>query len=229
MAQEWAARFYSSKAWQDLRWKRILEENFTCQECHENYMLSPEKLIGHHKVELSPQNITEANIALNSSLIKILCKNCHDKIHKRFGHNRAREVTIVYGPPCSGKNTLVNQLSNRGDIIVDMNRLYQAVSGCALYDKPDNIRFNVFAVRDLLIEQIRTRSGRWQAAWVIGGYSRKLEREALAARLGASLLYCEATEAECKARARAVHGVQYAEWCGYIERWFADFGQAPPG
>lgn len=126
------------------------------------------------------------------------------------------------------KNTLVNQLSNRGDIIVDMNRLYQAVSGCDLYDKPDNIRFNVFAMRDLLIEQVRTRTGKWRSAWIIGGYARKLEREALAARLGARLLYCEATEAECKARAMAVHGVHYKEWCRYIEQWFTDFGQTPP-
>lgn len=228
MAQEWAIKFYNSKAWQDLRWKRILEENFTCQECHENYILTPEKLIGHHSVELSPQNITDPNIALNSSLIKIVCKKCHDKVHKRFGYNRNREITIVYGAPCSGKNTLVNQLANRGDIIVDMNRLYQAISGCALYDKPDNIRFNVFAMRDLLIEQIRTRAGKWQSAWVIGGYARKLEREALAARLGARLLWCEATIDECKARARAVHSNQYKEWCGYIERWFNDFGETPP-
>lgn len=103
MAQDWAVQFYSSKAWQNLRWQRILEEQFICQECHENYMLHPEKLIGHHSVELSPENITNPNIALNSSLIKIVCKKCHDKLHKRFGYNRMRDVTIVYGAPCSGK------------------------------------------------------------------------------------------------------------------------------
>lgn len=222
MAKPWAVSFYNSKAWQDLRWARILEEHFCCQECGKDFTLNPAELVGHHREKLTPGNILDKNVALNPGMIKIVCKKCHDKEHKRFGQSVAREVYLVYGPPLSGKKTLVNQLAERGDIIIDIDLLWAAVSGCELHDKPDNIARNVFAMRDLLIDQVRTRTGRWESAYIIGGYARKIEREQLAARLGASLLFVGGEADELKARAGAL-GVHSQEWCGYIDKWFRDY------
>ena len=67
----------------------------------------------------------------------------------------------------------INQVKLRGDIIVDMDLLYEAISGCKLYDKPDNIRQVVFRVRDTLLDAVRTRLGRWNNAYIIGGYPYK--------------------------------------------------------
>ena len=114
MAKPWAISFYNSKAWQDLRWARILQENFRCQDCGEDYTLNPAELIGHHMVTLTPGNIQDKNVAMNPRLIKIVCKKCHDKEHHRFGQRTAQNVFLVYGPPLSGKKTLVNQLAERG-------------------------------------------------------------------------------------------------------------------
>lgn len=222
MAKPWAVSFYNSKAWQDLRWARILQEHFRCQKCGEDYTLNPSELVGHHQVKLSPENILDKNVALNPAMIKIVCKKCHDKEHHRFGQGLARNVFLVYGPPLSGKKTLVNQLAERGDIIVDIDLLWRAVSGCDLYDKPDSLKRNVFAMRDLLIEQVRMRAGHWDSAYIVGGYPRKIEREQLAGRLGASLLYVDGEPGTLTARAQAL-GVHAQEWCGYIDKWFRDF------
>lgn len=222
MAKPWAISFYNSKAWQDLRWARILQENFRCENCGEDFTANPAALIGHHKLPLNPSNIQDPKVSLNPSLIKIVCKKCHDKEHHRFWHRTAQNIFLVYGPPLAGKKTLVNQLAERGDIIVDIDLLWQAVSGCDLHDKPDTLKRNVFAMRDALIDQVCTRTGHWDNAYIIGGYARKIEREQLAAKLGASLLFVRGTQEELKARAGAL-GVHGLEWCGYIDKWFRDY------
>jgi len=33
-------------------------------------------------------------------------------------------------------------------MILDIDKLYECISGQSLYDKPNNLRFNVFALRD---------------------------------------------------------------------------------
>lgn len=223
MAQEWAVKFYNSKPWKELRWQKLVNANFHCEQCGADYTLEPGKLVGHHSVELNPENILRPEIALNPSLITVLCKDCHNLEHNRYGFNNQHNVTLIYGPPCAGKTQLVTQLSERGDLIVDMDRLYAAVSGCDLYDKPDSIKRNVFGVRDLLIDQIRMRLGGWNDAFIVGGYARKIERERLVTRLGAKTQLVLLPEEQCKCRARAGRGVHAEAWCRYIEKWFASY------
>ena len=125
-----------------------------CQQCSK-VMIDTSKLIGHHKIALSPANIDNLDVTLNKDNVELICNRCHDAVHKRYGYNQ-HNVYIVYGSPLSGKNTLVNQLSSYGDMILDIDKLYQCISGQALYDKPNNLRFNVFALRDKLIDISRS-------------------------------------------------------------------------
>lgn len=220
MAQSWAMELYQSKAWRDLRQALILQRGLRCEECGKLVPL-PSMLIGDHVQELTPENVHDPTIALNPDNVRLVCDDCHNRKHKRFGYN-SKAVYIIYGAPCSGKTTLVNQLRQRGDIIIDMDRLYQAISGCTLYDKPDNIKAAVFAARDALLDVVKTRYGQWCNAYIIGGYPHKAQREALAKKLGAQLTYCEATKEECIARAEE-RGQFAGAWKKYIERWFEDF------
>ena len=220
MAQSWAMELYQSKAWHDLRQVLILQRGLRCEECGKLVPL-PSMLIGDHVQELTPENVHDPAVALNPDNVRLICADCHNKKHQRFGYN-SHTVYLVYGPPCSGKTSLVNQMRQRGDIIIDMDVLYQAISGCSLYDKPDNIKAAVFRARDTLLDVVKTRYGQWLDAYVIGGYPHKAQREALARKLGARLVYCEATKEECLARA-AERGVHKGDWKRYIEKWFEDF------
>ena len=103
-----------------------------------------------------------------------------------------------------------------------MDLLYQAVSGCVLYDKPDNIKQVVFRVRDTLLDAVKTRLGKWHNAYIIGGYPYKAKRETLAKQLGAQLIYCESTREECLARAKE-RGVFAADWGKYVRRWWNEY------
>ncbi len=223
MSAPWAKKFYNRKAWRDLREQLIITANFLCAECGESYLKDSTQLVGHHIKELTPANINDAQIALNPSNIKIICRKCHDKIHQRFEFGNEHNVYLVYGAPCSGKSTYVNQIARRGDLIVDLDAIYSALSGCQYHDNPNNLSRTVFAVRDTLIEQIRLRSGNWNDAYIVGGYPRKLQREQLAAKLGAELIYLETTPEQAKATATMTRGLLAAQWHGYIERWFREF------
>ena len=75
-----AEKFYRSKAWQDTRKsyiaKRIAIDAGMCERCH---LISG--YIVHHKILLTPVNITDPDITLNHCNLMYVCKNCHDIIH----------------------------------------------------------------------------------------------------------------------------------------------------
>ena len=220
MAKEWALRLYKSKEWRELRRTLIQERGARCERCGK-VVGDTSRMIADHIIELTPDNVQDVMIALNQDNVQLICEDCHNLKHQRFGYV-SKKVYIVYGAPRSGKTTLVNQLKLRGDIIVDMDMLYAAVSGCRLYDKPDNIKQVVFRMRDAAIDAIRTRLGKWNNAYIIGGYPAKAKREALAQQLGAKLIYCNADRDECLARAEQM-GVFAGEWKRYVCRWFDDY------
>jgi predicted kinase len=134
-------------------------------------------------------------------------------------------VYIVYGPPLSGKKTFVREQMRRGDIVVDMDQLYAAVSGLPQYDKPDNLFGNVVGMQNLLLDNIKTRYGRWNDAWIIGGYADKYKREKLAEDLGAELVFCDVSKDECLSRLELDEERRWRkdEWAGYISKWFEQY------
>ncbi len=76
--QEWAKRFYNSKAWRQCREsyiaKRVAIDGGLCQTCHKE----PGYIV-HHKVWLTPDNITDPMIALNLSNLHYDCHICHNR------------------------------------------------------------------------------------------------------------------------------------------------------
>ena len=223
MAQAWAKKFYNSKEWKALRTRLIAEAHFLCSECGESYLKDSTQLIGHHIKELTPANVQDANIALNPANIKIICRRCHDKEHRRFEFGGGHKVYIVYGAPCSGKSTYVNQVSQRGDLIVDFDSIMEAISCCPYKYHVNALIKPALAVRDTLIEQVRLRNGNWHDAYIVGGYPRKLQRDQLAAKLGAELIYLETTREQAKLNALASRGTQGEEYCGFVDRWFDSY------
>lgn len=190
-------QFYCSKSWKDLAYRLKIERGGKCERTGEIFV-DMSQLIAHHKIELSEDNVDNPAVALNPELIEIISFDEHNKEHRRFGHRK--HVYIVWGSPLSGKTTMVRQLMRYGDIVLDIDALWQAVTMQPKYTKPDNCRYNMFALRDNLLDQVKTRYGQWYDAYVIGGYPDKYERERLAQTLGAELIFCESSKEECMKR-----------------------------
>jgi hypothetical protein len=213
--------FYSSQSWTTLRLNLINERGNRCERCKEIIPRSRD-IIGHHIEEITPENVNDYTISLNPNNIEIICFDCHNKEHKRFGYQGERKVYLVYGPPLSGKVTFVRQNMGRGDLVVDMDRLYEAITMLPSYDKPDQLFSNVIGIHNQLIDNIKTRYGKWNTAWVIGGYADKYKREKLANDLGAEIIFCDISHMECLRRLSVDHDRRYRldEWRGYIDKWF---------
>ncbi|MEI7667447.1 MAG: hypothetical protein WCI62_00445 [Erysipelotrichaceae bacterium] len=228
--------FYKSPEWITLR-KRLMVERSTpekgllCQKCHEPILKDPE-CIAHHIIELTPMNVNDVKISLNPNNILLVHHQCHNQIHERFGQESGKKVFLVYGAPLSGKTSYVKAHKKRSDLVLDLDELYQAITLLPAYDKPLELSTNVFLLRDALLDQIKTRTGKWTQAWIIGGYPLNTDRERLATSLGAELIFIQATEDECLSRLLIdLDKLPYqVEWQRYIHDWFIKFRPTlPPG
>ena len=224
--------FYKSDKWESFRLvviehRRKPDKRIYCEHCGKP-IVKPYDLIAHHKIELTEQNVDNASISLNEENIELIHFKCHNKHHHRFGFQGQKipqKVFIVYGPPCAGKNTWVKENSEPDDLIVDIDRLYAAIrcEKCGEFEKPTAIKNNAFALRDVLLDNIRTRYGRWQNAFIIGGYPLKSERERLETRLSATSIFIDTPKEICLERAKH----KSSEWTDYVLSWFDKY--IPPG
>jgi hypothetical protein len=213
--------FYASKAWREFRLVIIGERRLICEQCG-RAIAKPRDAHVHHKTPLTIDNYKDANIALNPNNVMLVHKDCHDQIHKRFAYaKRGKEVFIVYGMPLSGKTSFVEERKGRQDIVLDMDRLYEAITLLPPYDKPNNLLPVVRGVYNHLLDNIKTRFGRWETAWVIGGFADKYRREKLANDLGAELIFMECTKEEALSRIVLCEDRRHLvkEYTEYIDKW----------
>lgn len=214
--------FYNSQEWITFREAVMVERGFYCEHCG-RLIVDKNELTVHHIEELTPFNVDDPMISLNpDNVLVVHAHPCHDEIHKRFGFAGKQKVYIVYGAPLSGKTSYVKRYKGHQDLVVDMDRLYQAVTLLPLYHKPNSLLQNVLTIRDALLYNIRTRKGKWQNAWVIGGYPDKYRRNQLKDQLGAELIFIDEPKDICIARI-AETGRDEHEWKKFIDNWFEKY------
>jgi hypothetical protein len=219
--------FYTGHEWRSLmriiKSDRLNDEGYNiCEHCGKP-IVNAYDCIGHHTIELTEQNYMNAEISLNPELIMLLHHKCHNRIHNKLGYAQ-RQVYLVYGCPMSGKTTYVKDNMSEGDLIVDIDNIWQCLSGCDRYVKPERLKQNVFGIRDALLDMIRVRRGKWSNAYVIGGYPLISERERLIKSLGARPIFIDTSKDECIRRLHACDdGRNIDEWEKFICDWWEKF------
>lgn len=222
--------FYHTQKWEKLvkqiRHERVNEDGVNiCEYCGKPIVKAYD-CIGHHKIPLTEQNVNDVSISLNPENIMLVHHRCHNKIHNKLGVT-PKKVYIVYGSPCSGKNYFLSQNAEIDDLIVDIDKIYECISLCKYHDKPPRVKANAFAVRDKLIEMIKHRYGKWNTAWIVGGYPLTAERERLCNALGAELIYIDTSKEECVERLHNdPKGRDIKAWERYINEWWDRY--SPP-
>lgn len=74
--QEFARKFYLSKAWRSTREYIFKRDIGLCVRCGK-----PGEIV-HHKIHLTPENIDDPNITLAEDNLELVCRECHAIEHE---------------------------------------------------------------------------------------------------------------------------------------------------
>lgn len=225
------SQFYNSDKWRDFRKWLINErtnkkDGVLYDEITGKPLLKSYDIVAHHKTPLTMQNVNDYSVSLNPENVILISQDTHNKEHNRFGYVSERKVYYVYGAPCSGKTTFVNNIKGNSDIVVDMDNIWQCITGGQRYEKPNALKTNAFALRDCLYDMVKRRAGKWERAFIIASGAVKGVRMREIESFGAEEIYIDTDKETCLKRLANDKNrteQQKVEWRKYIERWFDDY------
>lgn len=241
------AQFYGGPEWEACK-MQVLHARMTadgaiyCEHCGRLILkgFNPQAknnagaIVFHHKVYLNNLNVNDASVSINPDNIAVLHWSCHNEVHERFGYgagNRAPEkkVYLITGAPCSGKTSFVRERVAERDIVLDIDDLWQTISGQPRYTKPNAIKPIVFAVRDEIKGLVARGAGTWRNAYIIEALPAKLDRMREADRYRAhniEIITMQTERAECLARLHAnPNGRNVGDYEQYIAQYFARWSE----
>ena len=231
MAFTTLSQFYNSNEWRKFRQVLIAErtnkdDGILYDEHNGKPLIKAYDIVLHHIEPLTMQNVNDFNISLNPDNIMIVSQRSHNEIHARFGFCAERKVYYVYGAACAGKTTFVNSIKGNSDIVLDMDNIWQCITGGERYNKPNALKTNAFIVRDCMFDMIRTRAGKWERAFVIEGGAILRDRLRKIELLGAEPIFIDTYKETCLKRLASDNKrtqEQKKQWQTYIEQWFEDY------
>jgi len=223
-------QFYNSKEWRTFRDRLIHErtnpdDGILYDEFSKQPLTKSYDIVLHHIKPLTLQNVNDFSVSLNPENIMVVSQASHNEIHKRFGYCTERKIYYVYGAPCAGKTTFVQNAKGNSDIILDIDSIWEALTGTR-YEKPNALKAVVFALWNELQAMVKTRTGNWERAWVIEGGAYKGVRTRKIEELGAEPIFIDTDKETCLKRLATAENrtpAQKEQWRKYIEDWFKDY------
>lgn len=211
----------------DRKWRKlsaqVLKEEPLCRRCR----LADSVLTDH--ILSKRLGGTDARSNLQG-----LCKPCHDEKTRqedgRFTGSPSSRVVLVAGPPGAGKSSLVGGMFRAGDLIIDVDRLFTALSGLEVYEKPGALLAFALEARDAVLRRLAKPSpvGR---AWIVAGAPTANERDRFERSLHAQVLVLETPAAECMRRIAADprRASRAPLWAPIVQDWWATYRRRPKG
>lgn len=80
--KDFAESFYKSKTWQRCRAGFVKSKGGLCERCLSKGIYRPGEIV-HHKIHLTPGNISDPNITLSWDNLELLCVDHHAEEHRR--------------------------------------------------------------------------------------------------------------------------------------------------
>lgn len=102
MSKSFSRKFYNSPEWKKCRATYVKKEPY-CEVCLQRGEVVPVEIV-HHIIELTPENITNPNIALSHDNLQSVCRECHAEKHnhtdkqKRYRIMSNGEIVPISSP-----------------------------------------------------------------------------------------------------------------------------------
>lgn len=234
-------RLHKTARWEKLRWSILVRDQFTCQLCR-RLEGDTSKLVCDH-VEPHRGDVEK----FWAGPFQTLCKPCHDGQKQKeeiaaraagldvYGGKPASyrpdwlrpsaiPLTIVCGPPASGKSRYVGERAGMNDLIIDLDLIVGSFTGIYSH-RWDRDRWLDMALRkrNAMLGEL-SKQPTWPAAWLIVSEP-KAEHRAWWARTmkPKAIVVMEADEQVCMAQAandadRDQHHTRLT-----VRRWWSDY------
>ncbi len=111
-------------------------------------------------------------------------------------------LTIVCGPPGSGKSTYIDQHAGAGDLVICMDTIMQRMSKLPVHQTPAYLLPKALECRNTMLRRL-AKDTQHDAAWFIISSPSPRERELWASRLGGKLVVMDTPAIECVRRINA--------------------------
>lgn len=134
-------------------------------------------------------------------------------------------ISIICGPPGSGKTTHVMQRMRVGDLVIDLDRIWKAISFQPTYEKPEGLLPYVLAVREALYETILTGIDEGHV-WIITGGASRIEREHLRQRFNNAeivIIKTEPQQCACNIAGDECRSDKVEEYRDPIQQWWSEY------
>lgn len=158
--------------WQKQR-KRVLErDGWLCQVCGAMGWVEPATEVDHILPKALGGTDDEANL-------QAICKQCHAQktAFEDASPNAAAlpewlpspliPVTVVCGPPASGKSTWVAERAGKFDLVLDLDAIVARQTGKEIYHASREEVWSGMRVRNSLLAALARPGMRWRQAWLI--------------------------------------------------------------
>jgi predicted kinase len=200
-----ADKFYNSKAWRRCRDGFMRSKYYICERC------GGIASIAHHKNPITAGNINDPSVTLSWDNLEAVCHDCHQTELSNGGATVAgthfdadgniivpvKKVFLISGCYGSGKSHYVRTHMTAGDLVVDMDAIYQALSYQPTHTAPEALLSVCWDTRDYLYSLIRRRIGNWKTAWVIEALANKQKRNARTLELNAENIHIDTDMDTC--------------------------------
>jgi len=211
-----AARPKSGERGYDADWRAVRRQYLAANpQCSHDGCTSPAAEVDHIKSVAD-----RPDLRLHWSNLRGYCKRHHSQRTARdqsFGMSaeaRARTwpaglrksaipLTIVCGPPGSGKTTWVREHAGPQDIVIDLDVLKAELSGTSMYSAGPEWTGPALERRNTLLRSLATSTA--PAAWFIVSAPEPAERTWWQAQLGGRLHVMDTDKATCLARIGSDH------------------------
>lgn len=234
-------KLHKTKRWQDLRWSILLRDQFTCQICR-RLEGDASKLVCDH-VEPHRGDVEK----FWAGPFQTLCKPCHDSVKQKeeiaaraagldvYGGKPASSrpdwlrpsvipLTIVCGPPASGKNHYVRQHAGRTDLVIDLDAIAHELSGEPMHRwSRDRWLDMALRKRNALLGSL-SKQPAWPAAWLIVSEPKAQHRAWWAEIMNPrAIVVVEADEQACMAHAAQDADRDQHHTMLMVRRWWAEY------
>ena len=231
---EWRS-WYGTARWQRLRLQTLERDLYTCQATGEllsgKHPAPNSPVVDHidaHRGDpekfWNPDNLRSVSKAWHDSIKQSMERGGFAATHPDWLKPSIIPLTIVCGPPVSGKTTYVQQHAAPGDLIIDIDTIVAQLSGGPLHgwDRDTWLNPALFRRNDMLGSL--SRKGPYPAAWLIVGEPKAEKRDWWQSTMNPiEIVVLETPERECLRRIGSDPDRPYASTAAGIGRWWMDY------